>query len=164
MTRTADEELLATLGYKQEFTRAFSALEVFGIAFSIIGLLPSIASVLVYAIPNGGASAMVSFLVLGCPNLTSRNQVWGWAVASILILFVGMSMAELASSAPMSGGLYYWTHTLYSPRSRNLLAWIVGCASFHVCFLTRHLICTYVQTPTLLGPLLVGLEIMNVLS
>ena len=93
----ADAELLATLGYKQEFQRAFTGLEVrcvliwsagpeshpardavryrssvivcdltlwliaqtFGIAFSIIGLLPSIASVLFYSIPNGGPSAMV---------------------------------------------------------------------------------------------------------
>ena len=56
----ADEALLAELGYKQEFQRAFTPLEVhiiplsiikgltvafqvFGIAFSIIGLLPSIA-------------------------------------------------------------------------------------------------------------------------
>jgi hypothetical protein len=76
--RLADEALLASLGYKQEFKRAFTPLEVgvaaglcyltcaneippqvFGIAFSIIGLLPSIASVLFYAIPNGGGPAMV---------------------------------------------------------------------------------------------------------
>ncbi|KAF9238376.1 amino acid permease-domain-containing protein [Melanogaster broomeanus] len=87
----ADEALLAQLGYKQEFKRAFIPLEVFGIAFSIIGLLPSIASVLFYAIPNGGPSAMV----------------WGWAVASIFILCVGMSMAELGSAAPTSGGVSY---------------------------------------------------------
>lgn len=108
-----DEELLASLGYKQEFKRAFTGLETFGIAFSIIGLLPSIASVLVYSIPDGGPSAMV----------------WGWLVASIFILFVGMSMAELASAAPTSGGLYFWTHSLSSPRWRNLLAWIVGYAN-----------------------------------
>ncbi|KAF9048099.1 APC amino acid permease [Hymenopellis radicata] len=108
--RVADEALLASLGYKQEFKRAFTPLEVFGIAFSIIGLLPSIASVLFYAIPNGGGPAMV----------------WGWAVASVFILFVGMSMAELASAAPTSGGLYFWTHSLSSPRWRNLLSWIVG--------------------------------------
>ncbi|KDQ54538.1 hypothetical protein JAAARDRAFT_135209 [Jaapia argillacea MUCL 33604] len=106
----ADEALLASLGYKQEFKRAFTPLEVFGIAFSIIGLLPSIASVLLYALPNGGPSAMV----------------WGWAVASIFILFVGMSMAELGSAAPTSGGLYFWTHALSSPRWKNLLSWIVG--------------------------------------
>ncbi|THH11511.1 hypothetical protein EW146_g8022 [Bondarzewia mesenterica] len=130
----ADENLLATLGYKQEFQRAFTPLEVrplslssprpltadvlpfekvFGIAFSIIGLLPSIASVLFYSVPNGGPAAMV----------------WGWAVASIFILLVGMSMAELASAAPTSGGLYFWTHSLSAPRWRNLLAWIVGYAN-----------------------------------
>ncbi|EGO02856.1 hypothetical protein SERLA73DRAFT_165793 [Serpula lacrymans var. lacrymans S7.3] len=108
--KQADEALLAQLGYKQEFKRAFTPLEVFGIAFSIIGLLPSIASVLFYAIPNGGPAAMV----------------WGWAVASLFILCVGMSMAELASAAPTSGGLYFWTHSLSSPRCRNLLAWVVG--------------------------------------
>ncbi|KAF5381880.1 hypothetical protein D9757_007582 [Collybiopsis confluens] len=86
----ADEALLASLGYKQEFKRAFTPLEVFGIAFSIIGLLPSIASVLFYAIPNGGGPAMI----------------WGWAVASLFILTIGLAMAELASAAPTSGGLY----------------------------------------------------------
>lgn len=108
-----DEALLAQLGYKQEFKRAFTPWEVFGISFSIIGLLPSIASVLVYALPNGGASSMV----------------WGWAVGSLFILSVGLSMAELGSAAPTSGGLYYWSHSLSSPRWRNLLSWIVGYAN-----------------------------------
>uniref|UniRef100_A0A0W0G407 Putative amino acid transporter n=1 Tax=Moniliophthora roreri TaxID=221103 RepID=A0A0W0G407_MONRR len=36
-------------------------------------------------------------------------------------------MAELASSAPTSGGLYFWTYALSSPRWRNLLCWLVGC-------------------------------------
>ncbi|KAL9576560.1 MAG: hypothetical protein Q9212_006995 [Teloschistes hypoglaucus] len=44
---------LAKLGYKQELRRNFTMLEVFGIAFSIMGLLPSIASVLAYSIPAG---------------------------------------------------------------------------------------------------------------
>lgn len=85
----ADEALLASLGYKQEFKREFAPLEVFGIAFSIIGLLPSIASVLVYALPNGSPAAMV----------------WGWFVASLGALSVGISMAELASAAPTSGAV-----------------------------------------------------------
>ncbi|KAG5636078.1 hypothetical protein H0H81_009198 [Sphagnurus paluster] len=111
--RQTDEELLASLGYKQEFKRAFAPLEVFGIAFSIIGLLPSIASVLFYGIPNGGGPAMV----------------WGWAIASFFILMVGMSMAELASAAPTSGGLYFWTFSFSSPRWRRLLCWLVGYAN-----------------------------------
>ncbi|KAL4071559.1 amino acid/polyamine transporter I [Scleroderma yunnanense] len=109
----SDEALLAQLGYKQEFKRAFTPFEVFGVSFSIIGLLPSIASVLLYALPNGGTSAMV----------------WGWLVASFFILCVGMAMAELGSSAPTSGGLYYWTYALSPPRWRNVLCWIVGYAN-----------------------------------
>ncbi|KIJ54372.1 hypothetical protein M422DRAFT_153794, partial [Sphaerobolus stellatus SS14] len=110
---TADEELLQALGYKQEFKREFTAFEVFGIAFSIIGLLPSIASVLFYAVPNGGPVGMV----------------WGWLATSLFILTIGMAMAELASAAPTSGGLYYWTYKYSSPRTRNLLCWIVGYAN-----------------------------------
>ncbi|KAL1711996.1 amino acid permease-domain-containing protein [Schizophyllum commune] len=112
-TATADEALLAELGYKQEFQRAFRPIEVFGVSLSIIGLLPSIASVLFYALPNGGGPGMV----------------WGWFAASILILSVAAAMGELASAAPTSGGLYFWTYSLSSPRWRTLLCWIVGYAN-----------------------------------
>ncbi|KAG8762841.1 GABA-specific high-affinity permease, partial [Ceratobasidium sp. 423] len=106
----ADEELLASLGYKQEFKRAFTPFEVFGIAFSIIALLPSIASCLVYSLPYGGPVSMV----------------WGWLAASILIMFVGLALAELASAAPTSGGLYFWTWTFSPPRYKKVLSWLVG--------------------------------------
>ncbi|KAF8130355.1 amino acid/polyamine transporter I [Boletus edulis] len=112
-TARADEQRLAELGYKQEFKRAFTPLEVFGIAFSIIGLFPSTASVLVYSLSNGGPSAMI----------------WGWVIASLFILCIAMSMAELGSAAPTSGGIYFWTHSLSSPRCRNLLSWIAGYAN-----------------------------------
>jgi len=55
-----DDTLLASLGYKAELKREFTALEVFGLAFSIIGLLPSISSTLVYSMPAGGPVGMVS--------------------------------------------------------------------------------------------------------
>jgi hypothetical protein len=54
-----DDILLASLGYKAELKREFTALEVFALAFSIIGLLPSISSTLVYSLPNGGPVGMV---------------------------------------------------------------------------------------------------------
>jgi hypothetical protein len=46
-----DEEILAKLGCKQEFKRAFFPFELFGMAFSLIGVFPSIASVLIYVMP-----------------------------------------------------------------------------------------------------------------
>ncbi|KAJ7185274.1 APC amino acid permease [Mycena filopes] len=110
MSISKDDMALASLGYKQEFKRSFSRLELFGVGFSIIGVVPAIASVLVYALPNGGPVAMV----------------WAWATASFFIFFVALAMAELGSAAPTAGGLYYWTFQFSSPRYRNLLSWIVG--------------------------------------
>lgn len=101
--------LPARLGYKQELRRNFRMIEVFGIAFSIMGLLPSIASTLAYSIPAGPA-----------------GMVWSWFIASIFILVVGLAMADLGSAMPTSGGLYWWTHFFASPKTRNALSFLVG--------------------------------------
>ncbi|KAA1473606.1 APC amino acid permease [Dentipellis sp. KUC8613] len=105
-----DEKQLASLGYKQELRREYKPWELFGLGFSMIGVLPAMATVLIYAIPNGGTSAMV----------------WGWAVCLVFLTVIGLALAELSSAAPMSGGLYYWTHKLSSPRYKNVLSWVVG--------------------------------------
>ena len=34
--------------------------------------------------------------------------VWGWVVASLANILVGLSMAEIASSYPVAGGPYFW--------------------------------------------------------
>ena len=59
-----DDALLASLGYKAVLKREFTALEVFGLIFSIIGLLPSIASTLVYSMPAGGPVGMVLSIII----------------------------------------------------------------------------------------------------
>ena len=41
---TADEEVLAALGYKPEFRREFSLWTSFCVSFAVLGLLPSFAS------------------------------------------------------------------------------------------------------------------------
>lgn len=60
----ADVETLARLGYKQELKRTFTMIEVFGIAFSIMGLLPSIASTLSFSIPAGPVGMVWGFVLL----------------------------------------------------------------------------------------------------
>jgi amino acid transporter len=90
--------------------------------------VPSIAATLIYCLPYGGPVSMI----------------WGWLMSSCLILTIGVAMSELASSMPTSGGLYFWTHRLSSPKVssqstmrnrllttrqyRDFLAWMVGCA------------------------------------
>ncbi|KAF7297454.1 GABA permease [Mycena indigotica] len=105
-----DEELLARLGYKQEFKRDFSRLELFGLSFTIVGVVQSIAAVLLFSLPYGGLVGMV----------------WGWFTCCCFLIVVGLAMAELGSAAPTAGGLYYWTFTFCSPKYRNLFSWLIG--------------------------------------
>ena len=42
-------------------------------------------------------------------------MVWGWLIAMVFIQCVAMSMAELCSSMPTSGGLYYAAAVLAPP-------------------------------------------------
>ena len=62
MTMDSDAILLAQLGYKQEFKRAFRPHEVFGIGFAIIGLVPSIASVRLLSDNSGEALTTLTVL------------------------------------------------------------------------------------------------------
>ncbi|KAK2873648.1 hypothetical protein FQN49_002202 [Arthroderma sp. PD_2] len=97
------------MGYKQELRRHYSTLQVFAIAFSIMGLLPSIASTLSFSIPAGPAA-----------------MVWGWFAACFFILIVGVAMADLGSALPTSGGLYWWTHHFAADKCKNPLSFLVG--------------------------------------
>ena len=107
-----DSELLAEIGYKQELERQFSTIQVFGVAFSIMGLLPSIASVMAGGLAGGSVSL-----------------VWGWFISGIFILLVGLTMAENASAIPTAGGLYYWTY-YYSPKGyKEVFSFVIGCSN-----------------------------------
>ncbi|KAF8188576.1 APC amino acid permease [Mycena galopus ATCC 62051] len=105
----SDEARLAELGYKQEFKRHFTLWETFGLSFSMVTVVPGIASVFFISVSNGGPISMI----------------WGWLIAGFFITLVCIAVSELASAAPTAGGLYYWTHRYASPRCRNLLSWIV---------------------------------------
>lgn len=104
----ADEEILVSLGYKQEFKRELSIWSSFGVSFSCLGLLPSIASTLGYNLGYSGPA----------------GSVWGWLVAGILIQFVALAMAELCSSMPTAGGLYYASAVLAPEGYGPLCSWV----------------------------------------
>ncbi|KAL1305739.1 hypothetical protein AAFC00_007321 [Neodothiora populina] len=106
----ADEEVLAALGYKPEFKREFNLWTTFCVSFAVLGLLPSFASTLYYGMGYAGTAGMT----------------WGWLVAMIGIQAVAASMAELCSSMPTSGGLYYASAVLAPKGWGPFAAWITG--------------------------------------
>lgn len=114
---TNDEDLLANIGYKQELKRTFSTFQVFGIAYSIMGVLPSIASLSGLGLSAGPGGFL-----------------WAWFAASIMIISVGLSMSELASSIPTSGGLYYWTYYYAPEKYRVIFSYFIGfCNAMALC-------------------------------
>lgn len=107
-----DVDLLHQIGYKQELRREYSTLQVFGIAFSIMGLLPSITTTAGTGLEGGP----VSF-------------VWGWFVSGFFILCVGISMSFLGSAIPTSGGLFYYANYYSGEKIRVPLSFLIGCSN-----------------------------------
>jgi amino acid transporter len=120
--------------------------QVFGVAFSIVGLLPSIAydaslyrdefftyetlfrSVLFNAMPNGGPLAMV----WGVRHHTLKilnaytHCVIQWLFACAFIMCIGLAMAELASAAPTSGGVCPSSYHRYRHDLSQVSSCIIG--------------------------------------
>src|SRR5208282_4472305 len=91
---STDEQRLASLGYKQELHRGWSGFSNFAISLTIICILSGCFTTYGQAWNDGGPIAISI----------------GWPVISILVLLVGLSMAELASKYPTAGGIYYWAY------------------------------------------------------
>ncbi|EEB06068.1 amino acid permease [Schizosaccharomyces japonicus yFS275] len=115
-----DTEDLARLGYKQSFHRGLSLFGVFSVSFSVLGLLPSVAATLNFS------------MLAGTPGM-----LWGWLIALVFVLCVAASMAELCSSMPTSGGLYYSAKVLAPKRWGPLASWVTGWSNYiaQLCFL-----------------------------
>jgi hypothetical protein len=45
-----DEEILISLGYRQDFKRKFTIWSSFSVSFSVLGLLPSVAATLYFTL------------------------------------------------------------------------------------------------------------------
>ncbi|CAF1997116.1 unnamed protein product [Brassica napus] len=82
----------------------------FAISFSIISVLTGITTTYNTGLRFGGTVTLV----------------YGWFVAGVFTMCVGLSMAEICSSYPTSGGLYYWSAMLAGPRWAPLASWLTG--------------------------------------
>ncbi|KAJ5562539.1 hypothetical protein N7461_001300, partial [Penicillium sp. DV-2018c] len=131
--KAGDTELLAMLGYKQELRRHYSTIQIFAVAFSIMGLLPSIASTLAFSMPAGpvgmvwGMQKIIHFGKSTMSLVTANGfHYTGWLAASCFIFLVSLAMADMASAMPTAGGLYFWTHYYAAEKWKNPLSFLVG--------------------------------------
>src|SRR6202012_2539685 len=110
---TDDEKRLHELGYAQELRRHMSGFTNFAVSFTIISILSGCLTLYGYGMNTGG------------PVLIT----WGWPVVGLMTLFVGLAMAEVCSSFPTAGGLYYWSAKL-APRNPAAWSWFTGWFNF----------------------------------
>jgi amino acid transporter len=108
-TGDEDRDHLHSMGYAQELHRGMSTFSNFAISFSIISIL---------------AGGMTSFW-LGMVTSGPRVIVLGWVVVGFFALLVGMAMAEICSSYPTAGGLYYWSAKL-ARKNAARWSWFTG--------------------------------------
>ncbi|KQK11518.1 amino-acid permease BAT1 homolog [Brachypodium distachyon] len=106
----ADQARLHQLGYKQELKRGLSVVSNFAFSFSIISVLTGVTSTYNTGLRYGGPASMTL----------------GWLVVASFNACVALSMAEICSAYPTSGGLYYWSAKLAGKRWAPLASWITG--------------------------------------
>ncbi|PSN74852.1 amino acid transporter [Corynespora cassiicola Philippines] len=106
------DDLLQAMGYKAEMVRSRSTLQVAFMSFVLASIPYGLATTLVYPIIGGGPV----------------NIIWGWFAVSLIILCVAISLGEITSVFPTSGGVYYQTFMLAAPSYRLIMSWICGWA------------------------------------
>lgn len=101
------------MGYPRKLTRRFQAFDNFAISFTIINILSGIFSSFGFGMNAGGP----------------RVLVFGWIGVSVMVLFIGAAMAEVASAYPTSGALYFSAGKL-AKRHRGAWSWYTGWLNF----------------------------------
>src|SRR3954465_9650914 len=109
----SDQERLHQLGYAQELKRGMGAFSNFAVSFTIISILSGCLTLFGYGMVVGGPA----------------SSAYGWPLVGILVTFVALAMAEICSSFPTAGGLYYWAAKV-APKNGPAWSWFTGWFNF----------------------------------
>src|SRR5215467_507264 len=91
-----------------------SGFSNFAVSFTIISILSGCLTLYGFGMLTGGPAEII----------------WGWLGVGVMTLFVGLSMAEVCSSYPTAGGLYYWAAKLAPGKSGPVWSWFTGWFNF----------------------------------
>jgi amino acid transporter len=108
----SDTDQLHALGYAQELRRGMRTFSNFAVSFTIISILSGCLTLFKFGMLAGGPAVMTI----------------GWLVVGFFVTLVALGMAEVASSYPTAGGLYYWAAKLADDAGANgaRWSWFVG--------------------------------------
>ncbi|KAI6820140.1 amino acid transporter-like protein [Hortaea werneckii] len=135
----ADRRDMSALGRVQELRRNFQFLGILGFACTLIATWEVIVTTLGTSLTDGGTAGLL----------------WGFIIVFIGFSFVYLSVAEMVSMAPTSGGQYHWVSEFAPPASQKILSYIVG----WLCFTGWQ--CAITSITFLAGSTIQGLIILN---
>ncbi|KAK3393754.1 amino acid/polyamine transporter I [Podospora didyma] len=102
-------------GYKDQLKRQYGLVGLAGIAITVDNAWVAL-----------GSSISVSILNGGPPGL-----IFGLIVALFYYSFIGLSLAEFASSVPTAGGVYHWATLAGGPKWGRMTGFFTGWINFY---------------------------------
>ncbi|KAL8824834.1 MAG: hypothetical protein Q9191_004789 [Dirinaria sp. TL-2023a] len=135
----ADQRDMSVLGRDQVLRRNFRFISIVGFGCTLISTWEVILTLLSFVLTDGGTAGLV----------------WGYVAIVIGFMLVYMSLAEMASMAPTSGGQYHWVSEFAPQSGQKFLSFITGwlCATGWQCAI--------VSISFLAGTIIQGLIILN---
>jgi amino acid transporter len=109
----SDQERLHELGYAQELKRGMGGFSNFAVSFTIISILSGCLTLFGYGMLVGGPA----------------SSAYGWPLVGVMVTLVSLAMAEICSSYPTAGGLYYWSAKI-APKNGPAWSWFTGWFNF----------------------------------
>ncbi|QRW05442.1 amino acid permease [Ceratobasidium sp. AG-Ba] len=121
----ADAQKLVEMGYQPQLRRNFGIWSVLGVGFSVTNSWWGISAGLIAGVNSGGPVLII----------------YGIILIALVSTGVGISLAELASAMPNSGGQYYWTSQLAPRRWAPLLSFLTGAVGWAGAVFTSASVC-----------------------
>jgi amino acid transporter len=88
----------------------FRAIATFAITSAYLSILTGVTTLYSTGLSYGGPISMI----------------YGWIIAGVFTMFVALSMAEICSVYPTSGGLYFWSYKLAGEEWGPFASWTTG--------------------------------------
>ncbi|OIW24075.1 amino acid transporter [Coniochaeta ligniaria NRRL 30616] len=102
-------------GYKDQLKRQYGLLGLAGIALTVDNAWIALGSSISVSILNGGPPGII----------------FGLIVALFYYSFIGLGLAEFASSVPTAGGVYHWGTIAAGPRWGRIVGFFTGWINFY---------------------------------
>ncbi|KAK9769713.1 putative Choline transport protein [Seiridium cardinale] len=107
-------------GHRDQLKRQYNLVGLAGIALTVDNAWAAL-----------GSSISVSIADAGAANGGPTGLIYGLIVAVFYYSFIGLSLAELASSVPTAGGVYHWATIAAGPKWGRSVGFFVGWINFY---------------------------------